>query len=230
MTLLEASKLNPGKRMIMGAQLGSKNAKNVVDVSTQALKAWPELDKEKKAAVYQKLAALKATAKETLSNDLKKVPAEKKAAAKETADAIFLKFKEAVKKREAAAKETPKETEKEAEEEAEETDAEFEERIKKEIEDFKSKRNELDDDIRSIRKEIKDIYDDIKTSEKEGDDEMVDQLKINLENSKKEIAELEEEIESINDQIEMRKMDLGESRSYSMKYVKLFEQFINENS
>jgi len=97
--LNESSKLNPGKRMIMGSMVGSKGAAAVVKTSQEALKSWPELKRKQKSEVLNKLKELKAKAKETLSADLKAAPKEKKAAAREKADAVYQKFKAAVKKR-----------------------------------------------------------------------------------------------------------------------------------
>jgi uncharacterized coiled-coil DUF342 family protein len=95
----ESSRLNPGKRMIIGSMIGSAGATAVVKASQEALKSWPELDRKKKSEVLNKLKELKAKAKETLSADLSAAPAEKKTAAREKADAVDQQFKAAVKKR-----------------------------------------------------------------------------------------------------------------------------------
>ena len=53
--LNESSKLNPGKRMIMGSMVGSKGAAAVVKTSQEALKSWPELKRKQKSEVLNKL-------------------------------------------------------------------------------------------------------------------------------------------------------------------------------
>lgn len=107
LTIFEASRLNPGKKMILGSLLGSKGAAELVKTSTVALKQWPKLDKKQKASFYEKLKELKDIAKQTLSADLKNANPVKKKAAREKAVVISQKFAAAVKKREGSSDAKP---------------------------------------------------------------------------------------------------------------------------
>lgn len=98
--LNEASKLNPGKNAIKASLLGSKSAATLVKTAQGALKQWPELDREKKKAVYAKLGDLKKVAKQNMSKEIGKVKPEQKKAAAEKATQMHASFTAAIKKRE----------------------------------------------------------------------------------------------------------------------------------
>lgn len=100
MNLNEASKLNPGKNAIKASLLGSKTAATLVKTSQAALKQWPSLDREKKKAIYAKLAELKKAAKQNMKNEISGVKPEQKKAAAEKATQMYASFLAASKKRE----------------------------------------------------------------------------------------------------------------------------------
>lgn len=100
MNLNEASKLNPGKNAIKASLLGSKTAATLVKTSQAALKQWPSLDREKKKAIYAKLAELKKAAKQNMKNEISGVKPEQKKAAAEKATQMYASFLAASKKQE----------------------------------------------------------------------------------------------------------------------------------
>jgi hypothetical protein len=169
------SKINPGKRLIYSSLAGSPSASKYVKLAKDTLDAWMKLaeetakaradkDKstvkanaEKKKEILAKLLGIKKEALAKSGEEMKGIPSEKKAAAKEKSEEVSKVFTAAIKKKEQKAEniEGGESTEEEPKVDTEKIKAEMD-KIKDEMTKSEEEFNQSQDDDRDAWEKMMD--------------------------------------------------------------------------